>query len=196
MFSYPAEKPNVPVNWHGFFSKNKEEDLSSFIKGNEKVIVEVGSWLGSSTRWFVQNSKATVYAIDHWKGSIEHHKENHKYLKMIPTLYETFIVNCWSVRDRIVPIRLSSQDGLKYIKEQGIEPDFIYIDASHEYNDVLADIMLSFELFPNAIICGDDYKWKNKRLSGLKTVKMAVDDYKERNKLNLKVGHETWLLYR
>jgi len=41
----------------------------------------------------------------------------------------------------------------------GITPDAIYIDANHTYKDVKAEIEISIELFPNAILFGDDISW-------------------------------------
>jgi predicted O-methyltransferase YrrM len=38
--------------------------------------------------------------------------------------------------------------------------DFIYIDASHEYTDVLADLEGAWNIvLPGGIIAGDDYSW-------------------------------------
>lgn len=39
----------------------------------------------------------------------------------------------------------------------GIIPDIIYIDADHHYQAAKNDIMRSLELFPRALLVGDDY---------------------------------------
>lgn len=39
----------------------------------------------------------------------------------------------------------------------GIKPDIIYIDADHHYDAAKSDILKSLELFPDAILVGDDY---------------------------------------
>ena len=41
--------------------------------------------------------------------------------------------------------------------QAGIKPDVIFIDADHNYENVLKEIETAFRLFPNAVICGHDY---------------------------------------
>ena len=43
------------------------------------------------------------------------------------------------------------------MKQQGIVPDVIYIDADHHYDPCLADIRASLRAFPDALCVGDDY---------------------------------------
>ncbi len=50
----------------------------------------------------------------------------------------------------------------EYLNTTNLEFDFIYIDASHEPEDVLDDAIGSFKkLKPNGIIIFDDYGWGN-----------------------------------
>jgi predicted O-methyltransferase YrrM len=169
--SFPVVKPTVSPDPHGWFNKLNKEMLIDDVK-KSTIIVELGSWLGLSTRWLCDNSKATVYAIDHWNGSIEHQNRGDVKDKL-PTLYDTFIVNCWDYKDRIIPIRGNSLDGLIELREIKVIPDLIYIDASHEYEDVLNDLEYSHKLFPSAVIIGDDWNWRQKKLKR-KTVQEAV----------------------
>lgn len=78
---------------------------------------------------------------------------------MLPTLYETFLDLCGDYRHRMVPLRMSTLDGLRVVAEHGFQPDLIYVDAEHSYEAVTADIEMSRDLFPNAVIVGDDYDW-------------------------------------
>lgn len=126
-----------------------------------KVILELGSWLGKSTRFFASSSlNASVIAIDHWKGSTEHH-QNPDWKGFLPTLYETFIKNCWIYKDRIIPVRNDTVSGMKIVAQYEIHPDLIFIDASHDYASVKADLTTALCLFPDAAICGDDYQWSD-----------------------------------
>jgi hypothetical protein len=100
---------------------------------------------------------ATVLCVDTWLGSIEHQE---KFKESLSVLYETFCVNLWDRRERIVPIRLNSTDGLQEIYQQHVRPDLIYVDWSHDADNVEKDVTTALELFPTSIICGDDYNWK------------------------------------
>lgn len=193
MFKFPNEKPNVKPDNHGWFNAHMAKFIKPFITSDTKVIVELGAWLGSSTRWLCENSTATIVSVDHWKGSIEHQGRKDVQDKL-PTLYDTFIVNCWEYRDRIVPIRSNSTTGLHICKDLNIIPDLIFIDASHEYEDVLKDIQTADELFPKATLMGDDWSWKNRRLNGRFTVREAVKDFAKQTKISIYEDGRCWRL--
>src|SRR6266852_6085497 len=63
----------LPFHSHGFYSNAQQ--LEALIRMyNVKTIIEVGCWLGTSTRHMASLLPASgkVYAVDHWKGSAEH----------------------------------------------------------------------------------------------------------------------------
>lgn len=146
------------------------------------TIVEVGSWQGQSAINMAKICKelglnTTIYCIDTWLGALEFYTQPSKERDLMledgyPTVYYKFLDNVRKsgVEDVIKPIPLPSNIGLKYIKHLGIKPDMIYIDASHEYEDVKNDIILAGELEPK-IIFGDDYT--NAVFPG---VRQAVDE--------------------
>ncbi|MAH49939.1 hypothetical protein CMI37_29240 [Candidatus Pacearchaeota archaeon] len=159
MDKWPEECPDVPEDSHGWFRKHNEKILAEKLEPHH-VVIELGSWLGKSTRFIADRCKK-VYAIDHWEGGPEHHTSKYESIKgRLPKLYETFLKNCWSRKDKIIPLRMKTVVGLMKCSQAGIKPDIIYIDASHEYEDVLADISLSRELFPEALLIGDDWERK------------------------------------
>jgi predicted O-methyltransferase YrrM len=190
MFSFPALKPNVKQDFHGWFDIHNEEFLKPLIK-NANVIIELGAWLGKSTRWFCENSNTQIYSIDHWEGSIEHQGRK-DVIDRLPILYETFLVNCWDFKDRIIPIKMNTQAGLYWCADHDVKPDLIFIDASHEYEDVYKDIETSFKLFKSAIIVGDDWKWRNRRLNKRFTVQEAVLDFCKNNNYQLTHNERCW----
>lgn len=159
-YPWPDEKPiDIKPIDHGWFNNpEKIKALKAVIKPEFKILVEIGAWLGQSTRILLDssNANAVVISIDHWKGSNEHQGNRFAFL---PVLYETFIVNMWEHRERLIPIRENSLTGLQVIDVVNLKPDLVLIDASHEYEDILADLEMTYKLFPNARICGDDYNW-------------------------------------
>lgn len=190
LFKWPAEKPNVPTDDHGWFINGST--LGKFVSPQNKVVVELGSWLGSSTRFILQHAiNAKVIAIDHWSNDIKDYgnggstdASSDPGIEKIGTLWETFLVNCWDYKDRLYPVRAYTQDGLKKLKDYDIVADVVYIDASHSYEDVLADITLSRELWPNAQIVGDDYAWES--------VRRAVHEYADENGFKVVAEENCW----
>ncbi len=158
-FTFPSTAPAVPTSDHGWFGPEHEELLSGLLGPQTKVVLELGSWLGKSTRFIASRApKAIVISVDHWQGSAEHHSTP-QWKALLPTLYETFIKNCWIFRDRIIPLRMDTVSGMKLVSQHGISPDIVFIDAGHDYISARADLSNALGLFPNSILCGDDFLW-------------------------------------
>ena len=144
--------------------------VEKFSSGSK--FVEVGSWKGKSAAYIaveIINSKKDISldCIDTWKGSSEH--VNDDYVKS-NSLYELFIKNTSSLSSVINPIRMDSVDASKKYENNSI--DFIFIDASHEYEYVKKDIEAWFpKVKINGIIAGHDYK------NGWVGVDKAVDEF-------------------
>ena len=172
-----SKKPDVPKDNHGWFPEGNAKVLSLFLNDNTKCVIELGSWLGKSTRFILNQAKnAHVYAVDHWSTDPSVYGNGvgtTEGLEKIGTLYETFLVNCWDYKDRLTPLRMRTMEGLDYLKELGVEPDMIYIDADHAYSSVMEDITKSINNFPKARIVGDDWRWE--------PVREAVEDYAKAN---------------
>ncbi len=161
--------------------------------GNVKTVVEVGCWLGLSTRHMATllppNGK--VYAVDHWKGSVEHQVGASFHSPVLFRLYEQFLSNVIhaNLTDKIVPIRMDSLEAAKMYAEMSLPlPDLIYIDASHDYDSVYADIQAWYPFVQgHGIICGDD--WHH-----FPIVK-AVHTFAKEHRLRIEVGNNCWSLH-
>jgi hypothetical protein len=107
-----------------------------------------------------------VIAIDTFLGSVEHWDPNSGFAGLIPhrfgmpLLYEQFlsnVVRC-GAQDRIVPLALTSSAGGVLLRRMGIQAGLIHIDASHDYEDVLRDARIYWDvLMPGGFLVGDDY---------------------------------------
>jgi hypothetical protein len=160
-WQFPAEKPDVPPNPQGWFSPENAAVLARLLNSATRQVIELGSWLGMSTRHIASCApNATIFAVDHWLGSSEHIIE---FRHLLENLYETFLVNCWEYRDRIVPCRADTSTGLIVLHHYNVSPDLIYIDASHDYESVRRDIKMCRQYFPSAQIVGDDWGWTSVR---------------------------------
>lgn len=175
-FPWPSQRPEhagFPERTQGWLRDGARAALASALSEHTRVVVELGAWLGLSTRFMLERApNATVISIDTWAGSPEHF-DDEEWREMLPTLYEAFLSLNWEHRERIVPLRRSSVEGLAVVAAHGVDPDVIYVDACHEYEAVLEDLETSYRLFPRAEIVGDDYDWLG--------VRQAIDQFSARH---------------
>lgn len=184
-FPWPDKKPDVPPRMHGWHNKSVTKMFRRFITSETKIVVELGSWLGESATDILKCSDSlTLICVDHWKGSEEHHK-NKKCRKMLPTLYETFLVNMWDFRNRIIIAKKKTIAALGILYIFGCEPDAIYHDAAHDEISVFEDLDSCIRLFPDARLMGDDWKWKSVR----RGVKKCLNQYP---KLTWRCDDDAW----
>lgn len=160
-FPWP-EAPGAEPHMHGWFGEGNRRLLDYTFRHHKaagaspKVIVELGSWLGKSTQYLLENTTADVIAIDHWKGSQEHLSAPKDY-PLLPCLYETFLANCWQWRERLIPVRMTTTDGIALLRDLAIVPDLAYVDAAHDYESVLSDIQGLLTLNSEIDLTGDDF---------------------------------------
>jgi glycosyltransferase involved in cell wall biosynthesis len=120
--------------------------------------VEVGSWKGKSSSYMaveIANSGKNIqfYCVDTWRGSVEHQQANQHELDR---LYDIFCENMSPLREHHVPLRTTSLEAAKKFPDASL--DFVFIDASHEYSDVLDDIKAWWpKVKPGGIMAGDDF---------------------------------------
>ena len=119
--------------------------------------LEVGSWKGMSSAYMaveIANSQKDIefYCVDTWEGSIEHEQ----YGMDTSSLYDTFLDNMEPVRKYYKSIRARSLQAVKQFEDNSL--DFIFIDASHEYQDVKEDIIAWLpKVKQGGVIAGHDY---------------------------------------
>lgn len=105
----------------------------------EGVIVEIGSWKGGSTIWLAKGSEASrrarIYAIDPHKGTAESSPYGETDTESV---FRQNIEKA-GVDHLITPIVMKSEEAIKgWTQPIGL----LWIDGSHEYKDVLNDVIL------------------------------------------------------
>jgi hypothetical protein len=185
-FPWPAERPAVgpPPAHLGWLDEGVKRLLTDALSGDARLVVELGAWLGMSTRFLAD---AAVVTVDHWRGSPEH-QARPEWRALLPALYETFQALCWGYRDRIIPLRMTTLAGLRLLADRGLSPDLIYIDAEHSYEAVLSELELAGRLFPSAEVVGDDYPHP--------PVRAAVEEFARRRNLLVRAEGNGWKLVR
>jgi hypothetical protein len=133
--------------------------------------------LGKSTKFLLDRTpNAAVFAIDIWNNEYfltDRHFDKTSYIfsSIINgvSIYDQFLINTKKYKAKtllnkndntneyvgLIPCKLDSCAALPVLKDIGIKPDLIYIDASQHYDHVVADVTSCLELFPDAIITGN-----------------------------------------
>lgn len=128
------------------------------------TIVEIGCFIGRSTRALVDNTDGIVYAVDFWDSSwytevrANDPEAYDKVVSKYPKPYVTFCNNFFDVSDRVRIIKLSSIRDFPF----DVAPDMVFIDGSHLYDSVLTDIRNAQRMIrKGGLICGHDYIYAN-----------------------------------
>jgi cephalosporin hydroxylase len=156
------------------------------------VFVEVGSWKGRSASFMgveIINSKKAIslFCVDTWLGSSEH--QNMDCVRN-NTLYEEFLSNISPINDVITPLRMPSLEASRLFDDESIE--FIFLDASHDYDDVLADIKAWYpKVKSGGVIAGHDYYPNGEHWQG---VMKAVKEWSEADHHLVTVQECCWIV--
>jgi len=183
--------PEDTSGWNG----NSEVFIKLITEIKPKTIIEVGSWKGQSAINMGKTTKelglgTTIHCVDTWLGAIEFWsslKETEERNLLLrhgyPQIYYQFLSNVIhnGLQDTILPFPNTSENGFRYFRDIKLTADLIYIDASHEEEDVYKDVNNYFTLLnAGGIIFGDDYvSWID--------VKKSIDRFVKEQNLTLEV---------
>lgn len=130
------------------------EMVQRFPSGSK--FVEVGCWKGKSAAYMaveIANSNKNIefYCVDTWEGSIEHQGREE-----LSQLYDIFTSNMKSLEDYHIPMRMASLEAVQKFEDNSL--DFVFLDASHEYQDIKNDLINWMpKVKPGGILAGHDY---------------------------------------
>ena len=135
--------------------------------GRGLVIIEVGPWMGKTTKLLSGVCTGVVYVVDHWLGSdsIGENRDATGPIAREMGRDAVYAVFCRNLADeircgKVVPIRSASVNAVPILDVylQGGKADMIFIDADHSYRAVVADLATYMPLLADyGLICGDDY---------------------------------------
>lgn len=139
-----------------------------------QTIIEVGTWLGASAIHMAEICRelglsTKIYCVDTWLGAQEFwtwgagtQERDLRQKNGYPQVYFDFLSNVveHGHQETIVPVPNTSYIASLIFKHHGISADLIYIDGSHEYEDVRLDVASYLPLLsPSGILFGDDADW-------------------------------------
>lgn len=121
-------------------------------------IAEIGCWKGRTTCALAEAARGVVYAIDTWKGSEEHQQTLKAHdAEYLWRCFSENVAKC-SRAEVIRPMRMTSLEAAALLTTEGVKLDMIFIDASHDYESVRADILAWRPLLADGgVFCGHDF---------------------------------------
>jgi hypothetical protein len=191
----------IPLDLQGWGS---ESPAFAQLIGVEKprLIIEVGTWKGGSALEMARvldasGLPAAILCIDTWLGAVEfwtEHEDATRYGSLrlkngYPSVYYQFLANVCHRRaqSRIVPFPQTSSIAGLWLRHFGIRADLIYLDGSHEEEDVLDDLLRYWEvLAPGGVLFGDDYSWDG--------VRLALERFARDERLAIEFLADKWVL--
>ena len=177
----------------------------AFEQTRPTLIVELGSWKGASAIFWAQLMRdagidGAVLCIDTWLGGLDHLTapkgpewsiESYRAHGYPIGLYHQFLANVKhrGLEGYIVPLPATSTIGCRWLAGQGIAADLIYVDASHEEDDVLSDLRGAWDVLrTGGVLCGDDWSaaWYG--------VICAVNRFRKEKDAGLQVQGTHWFI--
>lgn len=161
-----------PLDLHGWGSDHPifRQVLA---EAKPQLVIEVGTWKGASAIHMARclqelGLKAQILCVDTWLGAIEFwgdKQDPERYLSLglkngYPTVYYQFLANVAKAgfQDVILPFPQTSMIAARWLFQQNVQAQAIYIDASHEEEDVFQDLCSYWKILaPGGIMFGDDY---------------------------------------
>jgi predicted O-methyltransferase YrrM len=168
-----------------------------------RLIIEVGSWKGGSAVTMGKHLarlglQAELVCVDTWLGAMEFWNPadagrygglqlRHGY----PSVYYTFLSNIVhaGLQDVVTPFPLSSVTAALWFRHHAVQADLIYVDASHEEEDVRADLEAYWPVLrEGGVMFGDDFVtvWPG--------VLRATREFSEARQLQLEQHDGFWVL--
>lgn len=152
-----------------------------------KVIVELGSWKGRSTKAMAMTTKGRIYAVDSWRGSTEGDATGVEATERgRDAIKGEFYDNVGTPHAKsVVVVDCEHAFAGQALRDRVGEVDFAFIDGDHQYEHVKRDILTCLDLMaPGGVLCGHDtnepgvLKAVNELLPGAKVVAGSIWEYK------------------
>lgn len=196
----------IPVDLQGW---NSEAPMFRALMDSVRphIVIELGTWKGASALHMCALADEmgiapfTIICVDTWLGSQWHWLNRqdatgfaslgcrHGY----PSIYYQFLANVVHLghQDKVVPFPNTTETAARFVKAMGgPQADLLYIDAGHEFEDVISDLRNWWPLVrPGGTVFGDDYT------PAFPGVEQAVRLFCEETRLaSFQVQAEKWVL--
>ncbi len=170
---------NIP-SWLHIFEKFS-------LKNKELEFLEIGSFEGRSSCFILRNlKKIHLTCVDTFKPLHELQDNNNAKFDRV---FENFKKNTFGFSERLTIEKQKSSDFFLKNRKQF---DLMFIDGSHEYEDVKNDAEAAFKIIKNnGIIIFDDFLWHYKQ-NMKSSITFAIIEFLHKNKKNLKILYSNY----
>ncbi len=165
-------------------------------------VIEVGTWKGASALTMAEamgreGIGGKILCVDTWLGALEFWSDQsdperfgalecrHGY----PSVYYRFLANVRHAGQerRIVPFPLPASAAALWLMRTDLRADLIYLDGSHEEEDVYQDLLDYHSLLaPGGVLFGDDWGWSG--------VRAAVERFAAEQGIRIRHVLDKWVL--
>ena len=165
-------------------------------------VIEVGSWKGASALTMAEalereGNAAKILCVDTWLGALEFWSDQSDPERFgalecrtgYPSVYYRFLANVRHAgqHGRIVPFPMPSSAAALWLIRTDLRADMIYLDGSHEEEDVYQDLLDYHNLLaPGGVLFGDDWGWSG--------VRAAVERFAAEQGIRIRHVHDKWVL--
>lgn len=205
-FPYQQFDYSLPRHFETYTGRGKSIIVDAIKKNGFRDLLEIGVFLGASIDFFLNvEVNLRVVGCDPWEGGwagthSAANRYNDQYLLDLSSQGVEWLNNGDSFfnivnnglinfHERLVLMRQTFETGGPILRDIGYQPDLIFLDATKEM-DLL---VLSRELFPKALITGDDYRWLDE--NGEARMAMVVHEFAEKHNMDVEVCLDTWVLH-
>lgn len=170
----------------GWFNFSKPYRAAVKAAEDGAIFVELGCWKGKSASFLgveIINSGKSIalHCIDHWGGSNE---PAHKADPDLERVFDIFNENMDRIDGLDLHVHRMASAPAAHLFEDGTI-DFVWIDAGHEYEEVMADIEAWWpKVKAGGVMGGDDYPMDG--------VKKAVDTVFPGREVGSENGWQWW----
>jgi SAM-dependent methyltransferase len=162
------ELPTAPPDLQGWGSEHPVHEQLVRL-ANPRRILEIGSWKGASAVHLARlaGPACSVLCVDTWLGSGEMFgvpsgdpQRGLRRYRGYPRVYDVFLANVagCGVHQQVCPFPAPSALALRWLRDRGERFDLIYVDGSHDYDDVMDDLLGAWPLLASGgVLYGDDW---------------------------------------
>lgn len=174
-----------------------------------KTMIEIGSFLGGSAmQWLNACPDLQVIGVDPWEGNWASHLSRYKDNPIFESCwkdvddrdaaiealqkhgpYNVSMANMQDYKGRFFAYKGKSPEALKDLHSLGVEPELIYFDS----DKILGDLQVALEVYPDAILSGDDWRWGADQGYPVQT---AVKAFCKAHGFDVEDRRATWVIHK
>ncbi|MFB2834726.1 class I SAM-dependent methyltransferase [Floridanema evergladense] len=159
----------------GWFNLPQAVTLQTIVKQlpPRAKVVELGSYKGRSSVAIaaVLPAESILYCVDHFQGSEEHIISHFDVSNLLAEFTQN--IEKFGVKDKISTLVMTTSEAATKFDSESV--DLVFLDASHDYDSVRADLLNWYpKIKPGGFLLCDDYEvgWSGV-MRAIKTVGLA-----------------------